>query len=81
MLIGPGHRHHEFGLAVDLAVLRLGRDGQERDEEQEGEHLQRLEQHDRERIERLLRRHQFEFVDHSAASGRSSRTETMPPSG
>ena len=37
----------EFGLAVDFAVLRFGRDDEQRDEEQEGEDLQRLEQHDR----------------------------------
>jgi len=40
------------------------------------ENLQRLEQHHREWIERLLLRHEVEFVDHSAASGRFSRTET-----
>ncbi len=75
MLIGPGRGHQKFRLAVDLAVLGLGRDGEQRDEEQEGQDLQRLEQHDRERIERLLLRHEVKFVDHSAASGRFSRIE------
>src|SRR5215218_6122172 len=76
MLVGPGHRHEEFGLAVDLSVLRVGGDGEQCDEEQEGKDLQRLEQHDREWIERLLLRHEVEFIDHSAASARFSRIET-----
>jgi len=69
MFVGPAYRDQEFGLAVDLAVLCLGHDDQERDEEQKSDHLQCLEQHHRERIEWLLLRHQLEFVDHSAASG------------
>ncbi len=69
MLVGPGHRNEKFGLAVDLAVLCLGRNREQCDEKQKGKNLQRLEQHDRERIERLFLRYQLELVDHSAAPG------------
>ena len=69
MLVGPGHRNKEFRLAVDLAILCLGRDREQGNEKQEGKDLQRLEQHDREWIERLFLRHKLELVDHSAAPG------------
>jgi hypothetical protein len=69
MLVGPAHRNEEFRLAVDFAILCLGRDGEQCNEKQEGKNLQRLEQHHRKRIERLFRRHKLELVDHSAAPG------------
>src|SRR5262249_13048973 len=84
MIVGPIHGDEEFGLAVDLALLRLGRDDEEGDEEQEGQDLQGLEQHDAEGIEGILARQEIEIVDHSpaAAAGprRPSSAETTWPS-
>ena len=50
---------------VDLAVLRLGRYRQEREEEKKRDDLQRLEQHHAEGIERLFPRIEAEFIDHT----------------
>ena len=56
MAVGPGHGDDELGLGVDLALLGLRIHHQQRDEEQEGDDLQRLEQHHAERIERPFSR-------------------------
>src|SRR5580658_9078465 len=56
MPVRPAHGDEELRLRLDLALLGLRVDHQERDEEQEGDHLQRLEQHDAERIERAILR-------------------------
>jgi hypothetical protein len=55
MTIGPGHGDEKLGLGVDLARARFRIHHQQRDEEQEGDDLQRLEQHDAEGIEFLAR--------------------------
>src|SRR6202008_1095794 len=44
MVVGPIQRDDEFGLGVNLAVLCIGRNCQQCDEEQECNDLQRLEQ-------------------------------------
>ncbi len=64
MVVGPVHGDDELGLGVDLAVLGVGRDRQQRQEKKEGDHLQRLEQHHAEGIERLLARIKPEVIDH-----------------
>ena len=64
VVVRPVHRDEEFGLGIDLAVLGVRRDRQQRQEEQEGDHLQRLEQHHAERVERLLARIETEVIHH-----------------
>ncbi len=62
--VGPRHGDQELGLGVDLARLRLRVHREQRDEEQEGDDLQRLEQHHAEGI-KLLARVIAEAVHHS----------------
>ena len=72
MIVRPVHRDEEFGLGIDLAVLGVRRDREQRQEEQEGDHLQRLEQHHAERVERLLARIETEVVHHGGVPGLST---------
>ena len=54
MFVGPRHGDEELGLLRDLAVIDLGMHGDEGEEEQEGDDLQRLEQHHREGVEPVV---------------------------
>ena len=65
MAVRPIHGDDEFGFRVDLAVLGLRRYRQEREEKEKRDHLQRLEQHDAEGIERLFARVEAELIDHA----------------
>ena len=67
MVIRPIHGDDELSLRLDLAILGFRGDRKQRDEEQKGDHLQRLEQHDAEWIERLLARVETELVKHRGA--------------
>ncbi len=69
MAVGPVHGDDELGLGIDLAFLRLGCNRQQREEEQEGHDLQRLEQHHAEGIERLFARVEPELIHHGRAPG------------
>ncbi|MGY3489244.1 hypothetical protein ACVW1C_007127 [Bradyrhizobium sp. USDA 4011] len=64
MVVRPVHRDDELRLGVDLAFLGIRRHREQREEEQEGDHLRRLEQHDTERIECFLARIEPELVHH-----------------
>ena len=72
MTVGPVHRDEEFGLGIDLALLGVRRDRKQRQEEQERDHLQRLEQHHAERVERLLARIETEVIHHDGVPARAS---------
>src|SRR5207248_3041506 len=75
MIVGPVHRDEDLGLGIDLAFLCIGRDREQRQEEQESDHLERLEQHHAERVERLLARIETEVIHHGGVPGRVSNTE------
>src|ERR1700744_1455895 len=62
MVIRPIHRNDEFRLGIDLAVLGVRRHGEQSNEEEEGDYLQRLKQHHAERIERLFTRIETELI-------------------
>ena len=64
VFVRPIHRDDELGLGIDLALLGMGRDREKRQEEQESDHLQRLEQHHAERIEILIPRVEAEIIQH-----------------
>src|SRR5215471_8318249 len=71
--VGPAQRDDEFCLGVDLTLLRLGIHDQQGDEKQERHNLQRLEQHDAERIERSIVRIVTEAFHAALARGRTPR--------
>ncbi|MFK4574630.1 hypothetical protein ABIF94_006066 [Bradyrhizobium ottawaense] len=62
--IRPVQRDHELGLGIDLALLGIRGDREQRKKEQERDHLERLEQHHAQRIERLLARIETEIIHH-----------------
>ena len=75
MAVGPIHGDDEFGFRVDLSVLGFRRYRQEREEEKKRDHLQRLEQHDAEGIERLFARVKPEVIDHARIARSCARSK------
>jgi hypothetical protein len=67
MVVGPIHGDDKLGLRIDLTLVGLGSDRQQRDKEEEGDDLQGLEQHHAERIEWLLSRVEAEVIEHRGA--------------
>src|ERR1700722_3986790 len=75
MVVRPIHGDDEFGLRVDLAVFGLRRYRQQREEKKKRNHLQRLEQHHAERIERFFARVEAEFIDHARMARSCARSK------
>jgi hypothetical protein len=76
MIVRPAHGDEQFELGVDLAGIVLRLDRQQRDEEQERQHLKRLEQHHAHRIEGCLPAGEIKLIDHPAISEPRSRIGT-----